>query len=356
MSQTPFYDPNLSYEDNFAKGPFGDFRDEEQVSRTAQPQTDFLGHKVYLPFGIPAGPLLNANFVSAAFRKGFDLCVYKTVRSRTYASHPWPNVLGVQVAGDLTLARAKQDLIAANVYRDPLSITNSFGVPSMSPDFWQEDMRQAVAAAGEGQLLIGSFQGTKSESGKAEDLIADFVLTACLVKETGAKILEANLSCPNEGTAELLCFDTQRVRLIVEGIKNEIGNTPLILKLGYFKDQQHLADYIRQIGPLVEGLSSINTIPAPIVTKTGEQALPGQGRLMSGVCGAAIKWAGVEMVQRLAALREQYQQKFAIIGVGGVTQAADFHEYRTAGADAVMSATGAMWRPELALEILKQNK
>lgn len=356
MPQTPFYDPNLSYEDNFAQGPFGAFAGGEVVARASAPQANFLGHKVYLPFGIPAGPLLNAKFVEAAFRQGFDLCVYKTVRSRSYASHPWPNVLGVQVEGDLTLARAKHNLLAANQYHDPLSITNSFGVPSMNPDFWQADMARAVTAAGPGQVLIGSFQGTKSESGKAEDLIADFVLTARLVKATGAKILEANLSCPNEGTAELLCFDTPRVRLIVEGIKNEIGNTPLILKLGYFKDQQHLADYIRQIGPLVEGLSAINTIPAPIVTEAGEQALPGEGRLVSGVCGAAIKWAGVEMVQRLAALRQQFQQQFAIIGVGGVTQAADFHEYRAAGADAVMSATGAMWRPQLAREILEQNK
>ena len=355
MLHTPFYDPRLSYEDNFAKGPFAAFSDDEVVARSGAPQTDFLGHKVYLPFGIPAGPLLNAKFVAAAFKKGFDLCVYKTVRSAAYPCHAWPNVLGVQVQGDLTLARAKQSLSASDDYQEPLSITNSFGVPSMSPDFWQEDMARAVAAAGEGQILIGSFQGTKSKSGKAEDLIADFALAARLVKETGAAILEANLSCPNEGTADLLCFDTQRVRLIVEAIKNEIGNTPLILKLAHFQDQQHLDDYVRQIGPLVEGLSTINTIPAPIVTETGEQALPGAGRLVSGVCGAAIKWAGLDMVARLAKLRRQHQQDFAIIGVGGVTQAADYHEYRRAGADAVMSATGAMWNPYLAKEILDIN-
>jgi dihydroorotate dehydrogenase len=46
--------------------------------------------------------------------------------------------------------------------------------------------------------------------------------------------------------------------------------------------------------------------------------------------------------------------KFAIIGVGGAGSAAAFDEYRRAGADAVMSATAAMWNPRLAEEIKGQ--
>ncbi|MEK9161093.1 MAG: diguanylate cyclase, partial [Patescibacteria group bacterium] len=38
-------------------------------------------------------------------------------------------------------------------------------------------------------------------------------------------------------------------------------------------------------------------------------------------------------------------------GVGGVTRPEDYKEYRDAGADVVMSATGAMWNPYLAKEI-----
>ena len=45
--------------------------------------------------------------------------------------------------------------------------------------------------------------------------------------------------------------------------------------------------------------------------------------------------------------------KFTIVGVGGVSSADDFKKYREAGADAVMSATGAMWNPMLAQEIKK---
>jgi dihydroorotate dehydrogenase (NAD+) catalytic subunit len=97
----------------------------------------------------------------------------------------------------------------------------------------------------------------------------------------------------------------------------------------------------------------INTIPAQIIDDHGQQALPGEGRAVSGVCGSAIKWAGLEMVARLHKIRTEKDMKWSLIGVGGVTQPEDYKEYRQSGADAVMSATGAMWNPLLAQEIWK---
>ena len=79
--------------------------------------------------------------------------------------------------------------------------------------------------------------------------------------------------------------------------------------------------------------------------------MPGPGRLTSGVCGSAIKWAGLDMVARLGRLREELSLKFSIVGCGGVTTPADYEEYRAAGTDAAQSATGAMWNPYLAREI-----
>jgi dihydroorotate dehydrogenase len=50
---------------------------------------------------------------------------------------------------------------------------------------------------------------------------------------------------------------------------------------------------------------------------------------------------------------EKFNYTYTIIGVGGVSSPEDFQEYRKAGADIVMSATGAMWNPYLAEEIKK---
>jgi dihydroorotate dehydrogenase (NAD+) catalytic subunit len=57
------------------------------------------------------------------------------------------------------------------------------------------------------------------------------------------------------------------------------------------------------------------------------------------------------MVKRLRAIKEKNNYTFSIEGVGGVTMPTDYMEYKIAGADAVMSATGAMWNPFLAQEI-----
>jgi dihydroorotate dehydrogenase len=227
-------------------------------------------------------------------------------------------------------------------------------VPSFDPEFWQPDLADAVAYAGEGQVVVGSFQGTKSERGGIEDYIADFVLGARLLRETGVKIVEVNLSCPNEGTSALLCFDVERSRKVVEAIKSVLGEIPLLIKVAYFRDDASVEELVRAVSGTVSGIVAINTISAEIVDEHGQQALPGEGRLRSGVCGTSIKWAGLEMTRRLKRVREVVGKEITIIGCGGVSNAADYEEYLQAGADAVMSATAMMWNPLLAQQIKRE--
>ncbi|MDO8270240.1 MAG: diguanylate cyclase, partial [Candidatus Levybacteria bacterium] len=104
-----------------------------------------------------------------------------------------------------------------------------------------------------------------------------------------------------------------------------------------------------------DGISAINTLQAEIVDKKGEQALPGKNRGRSGVCGATIKWAGIEMVKKLKAIKDDNNYNYSIEGVGGVTTPQDYLDYRNAGANSVMSATGAMWNPHLAQEVKTIN-
>src|ERR1044072_4000410 len=98
---TPFYDPTLSYQDNYDLGPFGQFAGEpssEERAALELPEGMWItagGLRLRRGIGIPAVPLLNSKFTGAAFRWGYDLVHYKTVRSRTWPSHPAPNVLRV---------------------------------------------------------------------------------------------------------------------------------------------------------------------------------------------------------------------------------------------------------------------
>ena len=351
MLLEPFYDPKKSYEDNFKAGPFGVFKDGKVIKSKGKPKFNFFGFKINSPFGIPAGPLINGKFAQAALDKGFDIVTYKTVRGAKYPCHPFPNVLSVKIDGDLTEDIANGGLVADKNYHEPLSITNSFGVPSFDPEFWQKDIAEVLKNVRDGQILVGAFQGTKREGQSVEDYVNDFKKTARMLKDLGVKVLEVNLSCPNEGTNNLLCYDTERSVRVIKAIKEEIGKTPLIIKISYFKDDAVLENFVKEVGNITDGISAINTISAKIVDENGNQALPGEGRRRSGVCGHAMKWAGLNMTKRLKKLREKLGYSFTIIGVGGVITSDDFSEYRDAGADIVMSATGAMWNPYLAREI-----
>ncbi|MFT5037109.1 MAG: dihydroorotate dehydrogenase (NAD+) catalytic subunit [Candidatus Azotimanducaceae bacterium] len=351
MQTVPFYNAEKTYYQNFEEGPFGIFADTDVYDDSLPNVTVTPGLSVKTPFGVPAGPLLNGAYVKAALDKGFDLPIYKTVRTNTHSCHKYPNVLPIDVEGDLTLEKADAGLITKDSYSAPLSITNSFGVPSYTPDVWQPDLAEAVLHAKEGQLVGASFQGTKWGEATLVEYIGDWVTAAKLVAETKAPFLEANLSCPNEGTTALLCYDVERVATISRAIKDAIGDVPLFLKISYFKDPAELERLIMEVGDAVDGYATINTISAEVRDTQGNQALPGEGRLRSGVCGHGIKWAGLDMVKKLVSLREAKNQKYSIVGVGGVMNPDDYQEYITAGADIVMSATGAMWNPNLAIDI-----
>jgi dihydroorotate dehydrogenase (NAD+) catalytic subunit len=234
-----------------------------------------------------------------------------------------------------------------------LTITNSFGNPSRGPQFWVDDMREAVKAQGKGQLLISSVVGTIKEGFSDEDYYRDFANTAKLAVAAGAQAIELNLSCPNVANEGILCYTYDAILEISRLTKELIGNIPLIAKFGYFTAAQQplLEQIVLGTQHYLAAFSVINTIQAAVVDEQGKQLLPGEGRLKAGLCGASIKWAGLDMVKRLNALRQQHHLSYEIIGVGGVMQPADFLEYRAAGADVIQSVTAAMWNDNLAAEI-----
>lgn len=351
MLKTAFYDPLITYEENYDKGPFGLSSQGKKYREKKLPEYEFLGNPVNLPFGIPAGPLLNSNFIKGVFDLGFDIAVYKTVRAKAFPCHPFPNVLAINIEGDISLKKLEKPIVAGTNYRDPLSITNSFGVPSKTPEVWQEDAKKAISYAGPGQVMVLSFMGTVEKDQTQKEFIEDFVLAAKLAHETGAEILEANLSCPNIGNEGLVCYNLETTEKIVKAIRKAIGNTSFAIKVGYYTEDKALEKLAEIANEYVDDIAGINTLQATIVDSNGGQALPGPNRLRSGVCGAGIKWAGLDFVRRLKNIKEKNNYKFSITGVGGVTLPEDYFEYKEAGADAVMSATGAMWNPYLAQEI-----
>jgi dihydroorotate dehydrogenase len=347
MKQAQLYDDQLGFEVNKAKGPFGDWaNDKISYKNQGSPKHDFFGVPVYSPFGIAAGPLPTPKFIGAALNKGFDIVTLKSVRTEEFPLNLYPQVRPVKFNGNISPTTTK--VLLADEYSNPLAVANSFGIPSVAPHEWQISMKESFGLLKKGQALLVAFQGTARGKGR-DAFVKDHLKGIKLIRETGAKIIEINLSCPNEGKETLTCFDIDMTTQIVSAVREANPDIKLIIKLAYFTNKTQLKKLVRKVGSLVDGISAINNIAAPVLNKNGKEVFP--GRLAAGISGAPIKWAGLEMVENLKKIREELGYSYKIIGIGGVLSSDDFNAYRNCGADTVMSVTGAMWNPRLAAEI-----
>jgi len=338
------YDITQSYDWNYANGPIVNF--ELPESLPARQPIDFLGFRVNSPLGVPAGPLLNANWIKFFADCGWDMPIYKTVRSRAIPCHQSPNIVfvhpeqqlsdsdaGGRLSGDLTIPDAVHDL----------SITNSFGVPSKEPQVWQADVELANSYMGDGQVMIVSCMGTASED---EPVEVDYARTAAMAVEAGAKIIEVNYSCPNLASGEGSIYaDSELSSRISKAVREAIGNTPLLIKMGNLPAGR-LEEVVLANAPWVDGYAGINTVQMHVSNPDGSDILP--NRQKSGICGSCIQTAGLDWTRRLSELRTKLGDDKVIVGCGGVMTEADIDQRLSTGADIVMSATAAMWDPLLA--------
>ena len=352
MKPIPTYDITRSYEANYQEGPF---LKKKPSARRIQKKVKFLGFDVNSRLGIPAGPLLNSRWIIAYGELGFDLLVYKTVRTSATPSHPDPNCMFLQVKRPLTEQDFGKRLVATMESPssvEEISITNSFGMPSRDPKVWQEDIGRAKAGIGEGQLLIVSVVGTPGE----KDLAEDYARAARLAVEAGAPAVEINLSCPNVVTGEGSVYtDPVFSAQISRRVKQAIGSVPLVIKIGYISDLSRLEKVVAANAPHIDAISGLNTLSFEVVKPDGTQALPGKGRLRSGVCGAAIRPCAMAQAARIVGLKRKERYDFEIVGVGGVMTTGHIREFLNVGVDAVMTATGAMWDPFLAYNYWKEE-
>lgn len=345
----PVYDVKKTWEYNYEHGP--NFKGS-YPPLPKEKKWEFLGHKLISPLGVAAGPLPNAKWMIPYFKLGYGSIVQKTVRSSAHKSHPAPNV--VFVARGQKLKLDAKPLVVGTKINNPvqkLSITNSFGNPSLDPKVWAKEAQKTLKIKRSGQLFGISVYGTSEEDTILDELAADYAKVAKIAKDAGAQFVEANLACPNVSGSEnpFLYKDAKSVLVIARAIKAKVGKTPLILKIGYFQDFKNLLDVLEKSKGYFEAVSAINTIQKKVVDKKGNLALP--RREVSGVCGYAIKSYGIDMVKKLKRAQEILKYKFEIIGVGGVMQPKDVVDYLNAGANHVHSATAVMWNPYLAHEL-----
>lgn len=309
------------------------FHDAIPPRRHATHAHSFLDYQVSSRYGVAAGPLLNAKWVALAASLGFDILTYKTIRSAAHPSHPLPNIVYL----DPSMQR-----IPAPSSLEQLTITNSFGMPSQSPEFLLQDIAFARNSLATGQVLIVSVVGSHRQD---RSFLADFLNAAALAKEAGAHIVEANFSCPNvDHAAGCLYLDLPSVYSYTQQLVRQVHPLPLILKIGPIP---HL-DVLRQLlitaaRAGARGLCGLNSVSQELPTPLDAT------RKTSGVCGAAIRPLALAFLRNAHRLNCEERLNLTLLGCGGIVSPEHFEEFLTAGADIALSATGMMWDPYLAL-------
>lgn len=336
----PLYDISKSYHENAEKGPTLPPILPKVREIPNERWTSFLELPLASPIGVPAGPLLNSRWIEAASALGFDLLTYKTIRSAGHPGHPLPNVVFVTPEGmkQGTVKPCKEPQNS-----EQISITNSFGMPSMPKEFLEIDIAKAKASLKRGQILIVSVVGSQMEG---HDFTEDFVLAAKLAKAAGADVVEANFSCPNVTSKESSLYrDPQSAYEVAKKLAKALFPLPLMIKIGSIPEQELLKELLISLAKAgVRAVCGINSVPMQLFPPLAK------GRETSGICGSMIFPQALEFTRNASALIRACKLDLELAGCGGIMVEEQFDAILKAGAHAALTATGMMWDPYLAIK------
>ncbi len=157
--------------------------------------------------------------------------------------------------------------------------------------------------------------------------------------------LELNISCPNVKKGGML-FGTDPVMAadLVKAVK-KVADKPLIVKLSpNVTDIVAIATAVEAAG--ADAISLINTVLGMAVDV--ETRRPKLSTITGGLSGPAVKPIAVRMVWQVAKA-----VNIPIIGMGGITTAADALEFILAGASAIAIGTANFIDPLVTLKVIE---
>jgi dihydroorotate dehydrogenase (NAD+) catalytic subunit len=212
---------------------------------------------------------------------------------------------------------------------------NSIGLENVGIDTFLREKLPAAAAL-----------PTKIVVSVGGHAVPDYVeLARRLDPEPGVAAIELNLSCPNvSGGLDLSLSRAGSAEVV--GAVRRVTTKPLIAKL---------TPNVTAIGDIARGaeeggadaVSLVNTFIGMAIDV--ERRTPKLRTVTGGLSGPAIRPLAVAKVY--AAARAV---RIPVIGIGGVSSAADVIEFLLAGATAVQIGTANFVRPGAAVEILEE--
>jgi len=166
----------------------------------------------------------------------------------------------------------------------------------------------------------------------------DYERTLQILNEgEGIAAYELNVSCPNTQHGGIQFGSDPRSLDEVVTTAKRVAQRPLIVKLSpNVTSIAQMAHIAQEAG--ADAVSLVNTFVAMAIDP--ETRKPRIANLTAGLSGPAIKPIAVRMVYDAA-----HSVKIPVIGMGGISAAADIIEFMLAGATAVQIGTASYWDP-----------
>jgi dihydroorotate dehydrogenase (NAD+) catalytic subunit len=166
----------------------------------------------------------------------------------------------------------------------------------------------------------------------------DYERTIQILNEgEGIAAYELNVSCPNTAHGGIVFGTAPRMLEDVVVTAKRVAHRPLIVKLSpNVTSIAQMAQVAEMAG--ADAISLVNTFVAMAID--AETRKPRISNVTAGLSGPAIKPIAVRMVFEAA-----QAVKVPVIGMGGISTAADVIEFMLAGATAVQVGTASYWDP-----------
>ncbi|MEC7883519.1 MAG: hypothetical protein VYB35_11510 [Verrucomicrobiota bacterium] len=344
MIELPRYNISKDYNWNYDHAPLPVDIEVPSVSGN----WTYCGKTVDSPLGIAAGPLLNGRWLLYYASLGFDILTYKTVRCCERESYGLPNLQPIVWPQDSEFI--PEEVKASDAMGDSWAI--SFGMPSKSPQYWQDDVVETKNHLAKGKFLSVSVVATP-EPGQSIDVIAaDYARCARWAIDSGADGVEANFSCPNVSSVDgQLYLNPEDAGFVASKLRQSVLGKPLLIKVGHFNSCEVAQRFFTEVAPYVDGLVMVNGLSTLVRNSEGELLFEGRCR---GIGGVAIKELVFKQLKWFSGFIANSDLPVSLIGVGGLSESCDVRQALNQGCEAVQFATAAMINPKLGVDIRKE--
>ena len=242
------------------------------------------------------------------------------------------DVVHLDKLGGLVVKGLSKEPMAGNppprLYETAAGMLNAIGLQNIGARAFVEEKLPALRQKKNIVVFANVFGYTRE----------DYERTIEILNEgEGIAAYELNVSCPNTAHGGIQFGSDPRLLDEVVSTAKHHSQRPLIVKLSPNVTSIAQMAYVAQEAG-ADAVSLVNTFVAMAIDT--ETRKPRISNITAGLSGPAIKPIAVRMVYDVA-----HAVRIPVIGMGGISTAADVVEFMLAGATAVEIGTASYWDP-----------